>query len=206
LPFRRVELNWKFWRLRINLRGKGGKYLRYLYLLGILVLFSIGGAIAYLGNNTKNPALILIGFAGLAGSFMLFLWWRNMGQVRILAEQGEEGEAGAAPPNSLVIYPDRIAFAYIENAPGQTQKCFNDGKFYHVLCPGEKEGQFQEFTLPDDDEKERYFDPQEFANPVTMPSNKKYFTWSASTMQKISVGIMALVIVGLIIGLVAMGG
>ena len=60
--------------------------------------------------------------------------------------------------------------------------------------------------LPDDDENERYYDPIEFANPVTMVSNLKYFTWSASTMQKISIGVMALVIVGEIIGIIVLGG
>jgi len=63
-----------------------------------------------------------------------------------------------------------------------------------------------EFKLPDDDDTQRYYDPAEFANAVTMPSNKKYFSWSFSTMQKVSIGVMALVLTGEIIGIVAIGG
>lgn len=195
-------MNWKFWEKKNNLKGKGRNYLRYLHLLAIVVLFGIGGAVAYLGNNTQNPLLILVGFAALSGSFILFLQWRNMGAARIL---GESGKDGGPLPNSLVIYPSRIVFDYFLHAPGQPQKCYNDGKFYYVLR-GEEASYLEELTLPDEDEKERYYDPQEFANPVTMPSNKKYFTWSASLLQTVSLGIMAIVIAGEIIGLIVLGG
>lgn len=202
-------MNWKFWKSKTNLKGKGKKWLRGMHLLGILVLFVIGGAVAYLGNNTVNPLLIIFGFAGMAGGVMLFQQWRHMGEARILGEKGEKGEEGEVegmPPNSLIISPNRIAFAYVCNPPGQSQKCYNDNKFYHILRDGKGEKQYQEFTLPDDDDKERYYDPGEFANPVTMPSNKKYFTWSASLMQQVSVGLMAVIIAGLIVGLIALGG
>lgn len=197
-------MNWKCWKSKKDLRGKGKKWLRGMHLLGILALCVMGGAVAFLGNSTANPLLIIFGFAGMAGSVLLFQQWRHMGETRILREQGEDGEA--VPQDCLVIYQDRIAFpcSFI-NPPGQPQKCYNDGKFYPVLCPNEV-GELVEFTLPDDDEKERYYDPGEFANPVTMPSNKKYFTWSASLMQQVSVGLMAVIIAGLVVGLIALGG
>jgi len=198
-----VKLNLK---QKINLGEKGRKYLRHVHLLGILALGGVGGAIAYLGNSAGNPLLIVVGFVGMAGSFLLFMRWRDIGEARILVEKGEEGGVATMPPNSLVISPSRIAFAYILNPPGQSQKCYNDGKFYHVLRDDKRDREYQEFVLPDDDEKERYYDPQEFANPVTMPSNKKYFTWSASLMQQISVGVLGLVIAGLVVALVALGG
>jgi len=149
--------------------------------------------------------LILLGFAGLAGGFLLFLSWRKLGDIRLIGKrQGKEGESYKAP-NSLNIYPNKIVFEFEENPIGQEQKDYNDGKYYFVHKKFEGDG-VEEFTLPDDDDKERYYDPGEFANPITMPSNKKYFTWSASTMQKISVGVMAIVIAGEIIGLIAIGG
>lgn len=197
-------MNWKFWKSKTDLKSKGKKWLRGMHLLGILMLFGIGVAVAFLGNSTENPLLIIFGFAGMAGSVMLFLQWRHMSEARILVEKEEGGES--IPQDCLVIYPDRIVFpcSFI-NPPGQPQKCYNDGKFYPVLRPNEA-GELAEFTLPDDDEKERYYDPGEFANPVTMPSNKKYFTWSASLMQQVSVGLMAVIIAGLIVGLIALGG
>jgi len=152
---------------------------------------------------------IALGFAGLAGGFMLFLSWRRSGDVRHIVrdKDGKEKEA-AIPPNSLNIYPNRVEFAFVENPLGQSQKCLNDGKYYHIHTVTEEGegGVLSEFQLPDDDDSERYYDPTEFANPVTMPSNKKYFTWSASTMQKISIGLMALLIFGLVIGMIAAGG
>lgn len=197
-------MNWKFWKSKTDWKSKGKKWLRGMHLLGILALGIIGGAVAFLGNNADNPLLIIFGFAGMAGSVMLFQQWRHMSAARILVEKEEGGEA--LPQDCLVIYPDRIAFpcSFI-NPPGQPQKCYNDGKFYPVLCPNEV-GELVEFKLPDDDEKERYYDPREFANPVTMPSNKKYFTWSATLMQQVSVGLMAIIIGGLIMGLIALGG
>ena len=43
------------------------KYLKQVYLVAAVVSFGIGGFIAYLGNNSGNPLLILVGFVGLAG-------------------------------------------------------------------------------------------------------------------------------------------
>jgi len=179
--------------------------IKHLYLSGSIALFALGGFIAYMGNATGNPLVILLGFAGMAVGFLLFRAWRNRSEVRHIGKDkgGESGDGEI--PNSLNLYPDKVEFAYVENPLGQSQKCLNDGKYYHVHKANIL-GELEEFKLPDDDDKERYYDPTEFANPVTMPSNKKYFVWSFSTMQKISVGVMALVIVGLIIGLVAMGG
>lgn len=178
-----------------------GKTLRLLAAAG---LFICGGFIAYLGNEQGNPLVIFVGFCGLAGGFILVVKWRQQGNPRLIGPDGK-GRRNGQKANSLNIYCDHIEFAYVEKPVGQPQRGLNDGKYYNIhktIIEGESE----EFKLPDDDDKERYYDPSEFANPVTMPSNKKYFTWSASLMQKISIGLMAAVIGGELIGLVAMGG
>jgi len=176
-------------------------YIKSLYLIGAISSFVVGGFVAFMGNSLSNPLLIVFGFFGLAGGFMLFWAWRRIGDVRLIKR--DEGGKPLLPPNSLNVYEKMIEFAHVDKPKGQSVKCLNDGKFYHVHIDGDSKEGLKELQLPDDDEKERYYDPAEFANPVTMPSNKKYFTWSASTMQKISVGIMALVIAGEIIGLIA---
>lgn len=178
-----------------------GKKIRLLYLLAAILSLGVGGAIAYLGNETGNPALILVGFVGLAGGFLLIKKWYGRQSTRVLSKQFAE------PPNSLIISQNYIRFDRVgdEELLGLSQKCYNDGKFYHVLRDdGDGNGR-PHFELPDDDENERHYDPTEMANVVTMPSNKKYFTWSATFMQKVSIGIMAIIIAGEIIGVVAMG-
>ena len=185
-------------KLRIGWR----QHIKKLYLVAAVVSFCVGGLIAFVGNETSNPFLILLGFGGLAGGIMLFRTWKRQGDIRYTGKKKEK--LAGPPPNSLNISLNEIEFVYEENPLGQSQKCLNDSKYYHVhkVMLGEKE----EFRLPDDDESERYYDPGEFANPVTMRSNKQYFNWSASTLQKISVGAMTLIIGAEIIGLIVVGG
>ena len=190
-------------KYKINWR----KHIKKLYLIASIILFSVGIMIAYMGNKSANPALILLGFGGMAYGFMLFLSWRRQGDVRLLKKENNEEGIPYKPPNSLNIYPDHIDFEFVEveKAIGLSQKGLNDHKYYYIHQEQIK-GEREEFKLPDDDENQRFYDPAEFANPITMVSNKKYFTWSASTMQKVSLGIMALIIAGEIIGLITIEG
>ena len=194
--FRGQRLKLKFdWRKRVKL----------LYLVASVASLSAGVAIAYMGNESSNPLLILIGFGGLAGGFILFLSWRKQGDIRLIKGDKRKGLPDGNPLNCICLYPHRIELEYTENPLGQSRKNYNDGQYYHVH-ESDGNGGFREQILPDDDDKERYYDPGEMANVVTMPSNKKYFTWAASTMQKISIGVMAVVIAAELIGLIAIGG
>lgn len=208
---------------------------RYLYIVTAIISFGFGGVVAVVGNNTGNPLLIVVGFAGLAGGVLLLRKWRSLKEGRIVGKVVEK-------PNCLAISKSHINFLHLEEDKllGLSQKCYNDSKYYYihrvddisppsreellerlddivrepVLVKEKLEGitdngnglRMSHFELPDDDENERYYDPGEMANVVTMPSNKKYFAWSASLMQTIKIGLMALVIAGEVIGLVAMGG
>lgn len=174
------------------------KKVRLLYLLAAVVSFGVGGSIAYIGNEAGNVLLIVVGFAGLAGGVMLLKQWREVREARQIGK-------AVVNSNCLTISDSHIEFVRLEETKleGLSQKCYNDGRYYHVHKINNAEG-LTHFELPDDDENERFYDPSEMANVVTMPSNKKYFTWSASLMQTIRVGLMALVVAGLIIGLIAM--
>jgi len=177
------------------------KRMRLLYLLAAIIAFSVGGAIAFWGNSLGNPLLIVIGFGGLTGGVLLLRRWHGEKEIRVL------GKVSANPPNCLAVSENYIDLVYIEDKKkllGLSQKCLNDGKYYHVHKIDN--GTTVHLELPDDDENERHYDPAEMANVVTMPSNKKYFTWSASLMQTIKIGIMAIVVGAELIGLIAMGG
>ena len=182
------------------MRDRLRKYTRFLYFLAAMGSFGVGGIVAVLGNNAGNPLIIIIGFTGLVGGVLLLKKWR---EVKVAMQIGKAVEN----PNCLTVSESHIEFARLDEdkLQGLSQKCYNDGKYYHVHRVNNGEGATH-LDLPDDDENERFYDPTEMANVVTMPSNKKYFTWSASLMQTIKVGLMALVVAGEIIGLIAMGG
>ena len=175
-----------------------------LLMLGIIV-FIAGGTIGYIGNASENPIIILAGFGFMACGFLLMKRWFGRDNVRIIASSGNgHGEGVLMEPNCLNLHRGKMAFEYVspQEVKGQEQKNHNDGKYYYVHIDNIL-GDLEEFTLPDDDEKERFYDPNEVANVITMPSNKKYFTWSASWMETAKLGIMGLVIGGEIIGLIA---
>ena len=179
---------------RIRLR------IRLLYLLVAVIALGIGGGVAFMGNTAGNPLLIALGFAVMACGVLLLKKWHGEQGTRILGEKPVE------PPNCLVVSDDYVGFKYLEEDKllGLSQKSFNDGKYYHVHR--KENGAMTHFELPDDDENERSYEPTEMANVVTMPSNKKYFTFSASLMQTIRIGLMAIVVGAEIIGLVVLGG
>ena len=85
-------------------------------------------------------------------------------------------------------------------------KCLNDNKQYHAHFQPDGESSRVNLVLPDNEESERHYDPAELANVVEMAANKKYLNYSATVWQKVSVGVLGLVIAGELIGLVAMGG
>lgn len=198
------------------------KYIRHIYLLGAIISLLIGGSIAYMGNNADSAMLIVAGFIFLVGGVVLIVIRHKTSsidyepaQVKIEGEAGEAREAivkkvsnekGKILINSLNIYPDEVKFENTYNPIGLPWKCLNDGKEYYVHDWDPKQNKLVAFTLPDDDENKMYYDPAEFANPVTMPSYKKYLTSSMTTMQKISVGLLLICIVGELIGIVAVGG
>lgn len=178
------------------------RQVRLFYLLAAVVSLGAGGAIAFIGNETGNPLIIVVGFGGLAGGFLLTKKWFEHKTIRMVDKR-----VMTEPPNCLILSKTHIIFDHfaVDKLLGLAQKCYNDGKFYHVLRDESDSNGNPLFELPDDDENERHYDPSEMANVVTMPSNKKYFTWSATTMQKISIGIMGIIIAGEVIGVVAMG-
>ena len=182
--------------------SKKNEWVRLLYLLAAVLSLGAGGAVAFIGNEAGNPLIIVVGFGGLAGGFLLIKKWFEHKTTRMVDKR-----VMTEPPNCLVLSKTHIKFDYFtdDKLLGLAQKCYNDGKFYHVLRDEGGNNGNALFVLPDDDENERHYEPTEMANVVTMPSNKKYFTWSATTMQKISIGIMAILIAGEVIGVVAMG-
>lgn len=181
-----------------NYTDKFRKHIRWLYLLASVLSFGIGGAVAVIGNSADNPLLIVLGFAGLVAGVVFFNKWRGQKEVRVI------GKVLTKSANCLLVLKDRLMFAHLkkEKLLGLSQKCYNDGQYYHVHKIDK--GVMTHFELPDDDESERYYDPMEMANVVSMPSNKKYFAWSATLMQTIKIGLMALVVAGELIGIIAM--
>lgn len=174
-----------------------------------VLMAGLAGWIGVSGNNQQNPVVIAMSLPFFFGAFMLIrkvLEDRPSGvEVGDAIRRKKDGEPDITTPNSLNLYPLAIKFEYDAAPMGLRKKCLNDGKLYHVH-KYDIDGHKSEFVLPDDDEGQRHYDPREFANVVTMSSNKKYFAWSGSIVQKVSMAIMGIIIGGEIIGLIAIGG
>jgi len=184
-----------------------------LLIVGLILVLG-GGYLIVMGANTTSAVLAGVGFfMALGGALLVYQYIKIRTNTRSVKSQPKVSQDDknksiasdtGAPPNSLNVYYDRIDFEYVENPIGMQQRCFNDNKMYFVHKV--IDGKHEEFALPDDDKKELYYDPSEFSNVVTMPSNFKYFTWAASTWEKVSGVVLAVIIVALIIGNVAMSG
>lgn len=171
----------------------------YLKLMMAVPLFVLGGLISFAGQSIVNPFVIVIGFALMAIGVMVGINWWQASTVRV-DSKAKELERTA---NCLNIYPDHVEFAYMEEPLGFESMCRNDGKYYYVHSEDKASGELRALSLPDE---EAVDDPQEFANPVTMPCNKKYFSWYKPEFQKVSMIIVGVVILFELIALIALGG
>lgn len=177
-------------------------------------IFGIAGLVisvgcAAIGMININNILMLLGvFIGAGSGWLAYIGYKSKDEYYVHEKTKGAGKTTGPPPNCIIICPDSVDAVYMENAPGMLRKCFNNGKRYHLLLQENKsdKDKLKDITLPDDDKSKIYYSPKEFANATAMPSNKKYFEWSATMFQKIAVGVMAIIIVAEIIGMVVLGG
>jgi len=170
---------------------------RWFKLIMAVPLIVFGGIIAFFGNMATNPFIIVIGMGSVAAGVMAAWSWFQGSTIKV----EKEAQALERIANSLIISKDYIKFAHEDKPLGYQSKCRNDGKSYYVMLDFAEEK--IPFTLPDE---EMVDDPREFANPVTMPCNKKYFSWFKPEFQKVSTIILGVTIIFEIIGLIALGG
>lgn len=184
-----------------RIKHVGGRRWWLIWIGVVLVLLGIGGFALYTQNLN-----IMIGFVAvlliLGGGACVYYGLQTQ-EDRIIVMQGNK-KMVTGPVNSVVIRPGTVAFEWIDNPAGSQRRCINDGHWYYVLI--ELAGQFVEFTLPDQDAGQQYYDPTEFANVVTMTANKKLFEFSPDKFKKISLIVMGVIVGILGIVLIAMGG
>lgn len=168
-------------------------------LIMAVPLVLVGGLIGFMAQAAANPFLIVIGFAMMAAGALLFKNWWQLSEVVLDKKTGKEESA----PNSFNIYRDRVEFSYIEKPLGWPHKFHNDSKYYYQHIEDGGQEKLKAHALPD---VENVDDPKEFANPVRMPCNEKYFTWYKPGLQKLSTITLGVVIGLEVIGLIALGG
>ncbi len=179
---------------------KHNKIIRYGASIPLMLL---GGYVGYIGNASRNPVILAIAFV-LLGVGVLIIWGGlQLGSARKLGKEGKDFK-----PNSFNIYPHAANFELIpeDKLRGQAVQFLNDKQYYHLhLMKEVRQGEWEtnELQLPDDDNNAKYYDPTEFGNPVTMPSSKKCLNWSGPGMQVVSAAVMAVIIVGELIALIA---
>jgi len=177
-------------------------------------LVLIGLAIAIIGNMSFNTTIMFVGvlFMGPGGYFLYNgIKGRDTTEVKRLAKQKYIDEN---PPNTIINRPKVLELTYldpeyVEDLPilAMPRKCFNDGKSFYLLEQVSAEDEtLQDILLPDNDDKQIHYPPDEEANVISMPSNKRYFEWSATLFQKIAIGFLVLIVVVEIIALVILGG
>lgn len=133
------------------------------------------------GQNRDNMLLALLTIMMLPGGALLAYRGFKKTDSGIIISPGS-GEKITGPVNSLNIYPDRIAFTWLETPQGQPQQCLNDHQYYYVHIFDESSGNLKPFTLPDT----RYRDPREFANVINLPANRRLLRRKVSLAQKIA--------------------
>lgn len=199
----------------VNLKDKLKKVKNYIWQDKKRLAYFIGGIVAlglvvplyqlYLIDRA-NP-LVVVGLIGcfIGSGFLLHRGWRA-GRQEEAVIVGAEKPAG--PINSLniyarkdedtgQIYPEKIAFEWVDEPEGQPWQCLDDGNWYHLNIWDIVAGKLKPFILPDS----QYFDPREFANVITMPAHKKLFERRQSLFQKIAPWIMIVAFLISIFGL-----
>jgi len=150
-----------------------------MMIIGIVAALIVAGLIIWFKE-----------FRGKASPIKLNLNKKKAGEKLTNEEKPPE-------PNTWVLRPDSVGFEYVASPAGMQYTFENDGKDYYKMI--EIGGKLQAFVLPDIDPDKMYYDPKEYANLLQMECNRKAFSWKDDLFQKISIGIMAAIIVGILI-------
>ena len=175
----------------------------WFYFIGSIIVFGIGGVVAFIGNASVNPFIMLFGFIFMAGAVFLFRKGIKAGSVRII---GEGKDAEEVEKVALLIRERSIAFEDVKEATlvGFPQKSLNDNLFYYLQFIGMDGGTgMSEFSLVDDEVDKRYFPPSEMANVVTMTAYKKAINYISAPFQKVPAFVIGAIIALEVIGLIA---
>lgn len=199
-----------------NFMGKPKQYWLWMGLGALLLLAGVG--LGYLWMADQRNSLLALATIAVWGSGGYLIYRQLKGQVRgedhqVIVIPGENIKSKTGSVNSLniyakkddstgIIYPEKIAFEWVEDPRGQPQKCLNTGKWYYVHLLDIASGKLIPFTLPDI----RYSDPALMARYLDLPAQKKYMRHRESLGKYIGPGILAvLCVVGFIV-IIALGG
>ena len=177
---------------------------RWVRICLSIPLFAAGVLIGFVGYKLKDPFVIAGGFMLMSGGVLVMMGGMRLAEARHIGDNPAKGEPQR---NTLEIcsgadgLPGVVKFTYVDHPLGQNFKCLNDNLYYFLhLVRGDN---VQLLTLPDEDDRQRGYDPAEFANPISMPCSKKYLNWSATLWQTVSVVVLVIVIIGELIALIA---
>jgi hypothetical protein len=100
------------------------------------------------------------------------------------------------------IYPQKIAFEWVDNSIGQKQKCRNNGHWYYVHRWDIGKGQLVPFILPDT----RFKDPAVVARYLALPAQRRYLRHRETLGKYIGPGILAALCIAAFVVIIALGG
>lgn len=180
---------------------------RWTYLVAGLVCIFIGVVVGMLWSDQRENMLltVVVIMAWPGGIYLIYRSFKKSDTDVVIV--------GADKPTTAVnslniyakkdkstgkIYPEKIAFEWINEPMGQPQQCTNNGRWYYVHIWDIETNLLKAFTLPDN----QYFDPREFANVIRMPAHNKLFEQELTLLQKASPFIMVAVFVIALLGMV----
>lgn len=182
---------------------------------GMAVLAIFIGAIWMRSASMRNPFPGLIAVGMLAGAGYLVYWQMKSGDSgsSVIVLQGGLAKPPTGPINSLNIYaykedatgaifPEKIAFEWLENPQGQPQQCLNTGRWYFVHIWDIAKACLVPFHLPD----AKYSDPALLARYLELPAQKKYLKHREGLGKYIGPGILAALNVATFILIIILAG
>jgi len=179
-------------------------FLKWLKISSIAILIVFGAIIAVVGNNDKNLIVMAVGIALFGVG--LYLLFSIIGEIKFISRtQGHREEKEQAENANCFVYDEvkrKISFEYIENPPDCVAEKFSqlNDMFYPVE---KKNGEYVPLKI--DEPTGSVITPRAWAGLSGQPVID-YLNYVYDRPQKIAIGVLALIIVGELIGLIAKGG
>lgn len=175
-------------------------------IIGGVLLLILGFWIATLWSGQRDNLLLTVAVTAMlpGGAYLIYRGLQKSDQEVVIVGT----EKPTTKVNSLNIYatkdddtgkvyPQKIAFEWVDNPKGQPQQCLNNSQWYYVHMADVLTGELKALILPDS----QYFDPREFANVIKMPAHNKLFERKASMLQKVAPWVMVVAFIASLFGM-----
>lgn len=203
---------------KADLKAPKQSYSKWLMLVAGIVAMAAGIGIGILWMQNQRNQMLALATIGLfaGGAYLIYRQLKPQEKGAVIVVPGSTGgkvTKKAGPVNSFNIYayrdkatgkifPEKLAFEWIEQPSGQPWQCLNTDKWYYVHIWDIEKQALVPFVLPD----AKYTDPSLLARYLELPAEKKYFKHRDSLMHYVGPAIMGVMVgVGFLV-MIILGG